>query len=240
MRLLILAALLPVTTACHASWEKDPRTVTPTGAGATRDFAASGFTAIDLRGPDDVEVRAGPSFSVRAEGDSAVLDQLKIEVVGDTLRVGRKNLHGLSFSSDHGAKIYVTLPALRGALVSGSGDLQVDRAGGDFNGSVAGSGNLSVAALDARQTQLSLAGSGDMTLAGKAGQLSANITGSGDVEADKLVATGADVSVTGSGSLKAAVKGNASVSLVGSGDVELTSGAKCTVHSVGSGEVRCS
>ena len=63
MRLfLIAAAMLPIT-ACHASWEKDGPTAHAKGTGATRSYDATGFTGVDLRGSDDVDVKAGASFS---------------------------------------------------------------------------------------------------------------------------------------------------------------------------------
>lgn len=238
---LIALALLPLTgtAACHASWEKDGRTVKPSGVGAKRTYTANGFTKVELRGPDDVEVKNGAQFAVVAEGDSAVLDQLDVQVVNGTLRVGRKN-SGFSFNNDHGVKIRVTLPRLEAASVSGSGNMTVDKAEGAFRGAIAGSGNLDIAGLTASDTDLAIAGSGDLNVAGTTNRLNASITGSGDIDAGKLTATGASISVVGSGSMRGVVKGGASVSIAGSGDVDLTGGAKCSVSAMGSGEAHCS
>lgn len=238
MRLLLIAAMLPVT-ACHASWEKDGPTAHASGTGATRSYEATGFTGVDLRGSDDVDVKAGNSFSVIAEGNPKVLDVLEIKVVDGTLRVGRKWNSNVD-DDDHGARIHVVMPKLTSASVSGSGDLTVDRAEGDFDGSIAGSGNLDIAALNANAAKLSVAGSGDMTLAGSVAKLSASIVGSGDIDGRKLTASGASISIVGSGSMRGVVKGGASVSIAGSGDVDLTGGAKCSVNAVGSGEASCS
>jgi hypothetical protein len=238
---LIALVLLPLagTAACHASWEKDGRTVKPSGVGATRNYDANGFTKVELRGPDDVEVKSGAKFAVVAEGDSAVLDQLEVRVVDGALRVGRKN-NSFSFSNDRGAKIHVTLPRLEGASVSGSGNLTADKAEGAFRGAVSGSGNLDIAALAASDTDLAITGSGDLNVAGTTNRLNASIAGSGDIDAGKLTATGASISVVGSGSMRGVVKGGASVSIAGSGDVDLTGGAKCSVSAMGSGEAHCS
>lgn len=237
MRLLLIAAMLPIT-ACHASWEKDGPAAHASGSGATRSYEAAGFTGVDLRGSDDVDVKAGNSFSVTAEGDPKVLDVIEIKVVDGTLRVGRK-ANSTDFE-DHGAKIHVVMPKLSLASVSGSGNLTVDRAEGDFVGSIAGSGNLDVAALNANAAKLSVAGSGDMTLAGTVGKLTASIVGSGDIDGEKLTASSASISIVGSGNLSGVVKGGASVSIAGSGDVDLKGGAQCAVNAVGSGEAHCS
>lgn len=242
MRLMLVAALIPIT-ACHASWEKEGgsnqgHAAPASGSGATRSFNASGFTGVNLRGSDNVDVKQGASFSVTAEGGPKVLDVLDIRVDGDMLRVSRKP--NSNIWSDRGARIHVVLPKLTAASVSGSGDMQVDRGEGDFHGAVAGSGNLEIAALAASAADLSIAGSGDMRVAGTAGKLNVSLVGSGDMDAGGLAASGASISVTGSGSMKGKVSGGASVNIAGSGDVDLTGGAKCSVNKIGSGEAHCS
>ncbi len=239
MRFLLIAALLPAT-ACHASWEKEGHAIQPSGKGATRSFAASGFTGVDLRGPDDVDVKTGPDFRVTAEGDSAILDQLEIQVVNGSLRVGRKDNQGSWFSNDPGVKVHVVMPKLTTAGVAGSGDLSIDKAEGDVRAEIAGSGNLSIASLNSGETDFSIAGSGDLNASGSARNLKVSIAGSGDVAAEGLTATSADISVVGSGNVRSVVKGEAQVSIAGSGDVELTGGARCQVSAMGSGEAHCS
>ncbi|HVJ03233.1 MAG TPA: head GIN domain-containing protein [Sphingomonas sp.] len=238
MRNLWIVALLPLA-ACQSNWEKG-EAAQPSGTGASRSFAATGFTSVDLRGPDDVEVKTGGNFAVTAEGDSAVLDKLDIRVVDGTLRVGRKDSHDWSMRGDRGVKVHVVLPKLTGASVSGSGNLSADRGEGAFGASIAGSGNLSIGELRATDADLSIAGSGDIHVAGSANKLSASIAGSGDIDAAGFTASSADVSIAGSGSVRSTVKGEASVSIIGSGDAELTGGAKCHVSAIGSGEARCS
>jgi hypothetical protein len=238
MRELWIIALLPLA-ACQSNWEKG-QAAQPSGSGASRSFAASGFTSVELRGPDDVEVKTGGNFAVTAEGDPAVLDQLDIRVDEGTLRVGRKDRNDWSMRGSKGVKIRVTMPRLTGASVAGSGNLTADRGEGTFGGAIAGSGNLDIGELRATTADLSIAGSGDLRVAGSAEKLSAAIAGSGDIDAKGLTAAGADISIAGSGNVLGTVKGQASVSIVGSGDVELGGGAKCEVSKLGSGEVRCS
>jgi hypothetical protein len=235
--MLLLVALLPLA-ACQSNWEKKGEAAQASGSGATRTFAATGFTGVELRGSDDVDVKTGANFAVTAEGDPKVLDLLDIRVVNGTLRVARKDSKW--FSNDRGARVHVVMPRLTAAAVGGSGDLTVDRAEGDFGGAVSGSGNLTIADLRAGSADLSVAGSGDMSVAGSASKLSASIAGSGNIDARRLSAASADVSIAGSGNVLGTVKGPASVSIVGSGDAELGGGAKCSVSALGSGEAHCS
>ena len=240
MRPLLVLALLPVATACHASWDNKGTKIEASGTGASRSFAASGFTGVALKSSDDVDVRTGPNFSVQAEGDPAVLDQLDIRLDGKTLNVGRKTRVGVMWDKSGGAKVHVVMPRLTDATVAGSGTLRVDRAEGKFGGVVAGSGDLDIAALSASEASLSIAGSGNITLAGRADKLDVSVAGSGDVRGQQFKASSADISIAGSGGVRANVSGPASVSILGSGDVELRGGAQCKVSKIGSGEAKCS
>ncbi len=241
MRPLLVLALLPFATACHTSWADNKGTkIEASGTGASRSFAATGFTGVALKGSDDIDVRTGPSFSVQAEGDPAVLDQLDIRLDGKTLNVGRKMRAGVMWDKGGAAKIHIVMPGLRDATVAGSGTMRVDRAEGSFDGVVAGSGDLDIAALAATEASLSIAGSGNITLAGRADKVDLSVAGSGDVRGQQFKAARADISIAGSGSVRTNVSGPASVSIVGSGDVELRGGAQCKVSKIGSGEAKCS
>lgn len=211
------------------------------GSGTTRTFAVADFTAVELRGSDDVDVRVGSGFSVRAEGPSEELDKLKIERDGATLKIGRRNAHGISWGgSKRNVTVYVTMPRIAEGQLAGSGNLTIDRVEGqEFEGELAGSGNLSIPALSVQTAKFQIAGSGDTKLAGTAKRLSVDLAGSGDVDAGGLQADGADISIAGSGSVRAEVNGPAEINILGSGDVDLGKGANCSTTKMGSGEVRC-
>lgn len=242
MRILpILTAALVPLAACSASFGADDTTpgIAAQGTGNTRTYAAQGFSRIDLAGADQVDVRVGPGFSVRADGDSELLDHVKITVSGDTLRIGRYRTSGWHWGGGH-ARISVTLPALAGVAIAGSGDVTVDQVKGErFKGDGAGSGRLQVGTMQVGLAEVRLAGSGGVKLGGTAQRLTVDIAGSGDVDAGGLHAAQADVSIAGSGNVRATVTGNAKVSIMGSGDVDLGGGARCSVSKMGSGSVRC-
>jgi hypothetical protein len=244
--LLAAVAAMPLA-ACHGDGRAADSTpgIKGSGSGTARAFQVADFTAVELRGSDDVDVRTGAAFSVRAEGPSEELDKLKIVREGSTLRIGRINHDGLSWDDlghhdrQH-VKIYVILPHLAEASIAGSGDMAIDKVEGPkFSGSSAGSGNMMVAALAVDDADLSIAGSGDMTIKGSAKQLGIDIAGSGSVDGTGLKAQGAKVSIAGSGDARADVTGPATVSVMGSGDVDLGAGAKCSTSKMGSGDVHC-
>lgn len=243
MRLVALIAALPLA-ACsfHGDSSDSKPGVAASGTGTSRTYQIADFTGVELRGSDDVDIRVGTGFSVRAEGPSEELDKLKIDKDGDTLRVGRIDGNNFHWGNGDrkGVKIFVTMPRIAAASIAGSGDMAIDRAEGQsFKGSSAGSGSLDIATLNVQSGDFSMAGSGDMKLAGTAKHLSVDIAGSGDIDAAGLKAEGAKVSIAGSGGVRADVTGPADVSVMGSGDVDLGKGAKCTTSKMGSGDVTC-
>jgi hypothetical protein len=225
-------------SACSFNTDDGPG-ITATGSGTTRIFAAEGFSKIALAGSDDVDVRAGTAFSVRAEGPAEELDALRIDKRDDMLTIGRKN-RMFGWGNRGKVKVYVTLPRLAEASIAGSGTMTVDRVeGGQFQANIAGSGDLNVAALAVDQAEVLIAGSGDVRAGGAARRLTVSIAGSGSLDAAGLRVAEAEVSVAGSGDVRAAVSGTANVDLMGSGDVDLGATATCKVSKMGSGSVRC-
>ncbi len=236
----LVSAALPLGACSGMSFFDGSDGVAATGSGSSRTFAVADFTGVSLRGSDDVAIKIASSFSVRAEGPSEVLDRLKIERDGTTLKIGRKSDPSFNWGGGKGAKIYVTLPRLARANVAGSGDMTVGLAEGDaFEASNAGSGSITIAALKVKSAEFNIAGSGEITASGSADKLSMSIAGSGDINARGVKAGSADASIAGSGSIAADVNGPATVSILGSGDVDMGSNATCTTSKVGSGDVTC-
>lgn len=238
MRILAVVAALPLI-ACSYAAENDGTGVAGTGSGNSRSYDVAGFTKVALRGSDDIDVRVGPAFSVRAEGDPEVLEYLKIERDGDTLKVGRRNRMGFNWGK-RTAKVCVTMPRINEGMIAGSGNMVIDRAdGAKFAAASAGSGRISIAALAVGEAEFSIAGSGGVSAGGTARSVKVNIAGSGDVGARALKAGAAEVSVAGSGNVTLDVNGDAKVAIMGSGDVDLGASARCTTSKMGAGSVRC-
>ncbi len=230
MRSMMFAALLPLTGVAAGA------TAAP-AAGATRSYDVRDFTAVTLSGSDDVAVRVGPGFSIRAEGDPHILELLTITRDGDRLVVSRRRTSTWQRGS---ARVFVTLPTLAAVSLDGSGDLTVEQVrGATFDARLAGSGDLRIGQVATERLSLSLRGSGDVSAAGQTGRLAVQVTGSGDVLAGGLVARAAEVTLSGSGSVRAIVRGEAQVVLHGSGDIDLGDQARCTTRKAGSGAVRC-
>jgi hypothetical protein len=237
MRNLLLSASLLLGACNSAAWGGGG----DTNEGSSRTYSVDAFTGVNLAGPYDVVVTQGPSVLVRAEGDSRALDRLDIRVRNGELWIGTKRRSSLSFSNPRpNATIYVTAPTLDRATLSGSGDMSLDKIGGEsFQAMLSGSGDLKLGTLQVRKGDFSIAGSGDLIVAGVSDHSSLSIAGSGDIDAARLTSRTASVMIAGSGNVSTHASESASVSLMGSGDVTISGTDKCTVHKLGSGSVKC-
>lgn len=240
MRPFILLAPFAMLAACNHGGTAESN-AQGSGIAGNRAFPLADFDRVALRGPDDVIVRVGPAFSVNAAGDTGLIDELEIAVERGTLKVGRKSRNGFNWRNSGGRKVTVTvtLPALRGASVAGSGDMTVDKVADAFAASVAGSGTMKVAQVAAPKVDLDIAGSGEAELTGAAQTVSISVAGSGSAKAKGLKARDLSVSVAGSGDVEAAADATADISVMGSGNVDIFGPAHCKTSKLGSGSVRC-
>ena len=245
-------ALLPLVlvTGCNSAAPGDEKQATGTGTApaahagpvTNQAYDLTGFTGVEVTGPDDVTIRRGDRFSIVARGRKETLDRLEIKLDGTRLTIGRKR-DGFRFSSrdEDDVDIAITMPRLDRARLTGSGSIDADSVDGDaVEAVVTGSGDLKVAKLAGKRAEITVSGSGDIEIGGgriDSGEFS--VTGSGDIDADGLVAETVEVSITGSGNVDAQATGKADVRILGSGDVKLGGGATCSTRQMGSGTVRC-
>jgi hypothetical protein len=215
------------------------------GPTVNKNYSVGNFTAIEVAGPYDVDIRTGSNASVVARGGERLLERTVVEVQGDKLVIRPESEHNFfhwGFGHHGSAQFTVTVPQLNGASIAGSGDIKVDKVNGQaFEGSVAGSGGIDVASMTVQQLKLSIAGSGGVKAGtGSASSADYEIAGSGNIDAGAVQSQALKVSIAGSGGVKAHASGTADVDIMGSGDVNVTGGAKCNVSKAGSGNVSCS
>ena len=236
MRVAIIGAAL-LAGACgggHAEERDDGPTV-------QRGFEVGAFERIALEGSHDVVVTVGGAPSVRAEGSERAIERLEVVVEDGELHIRSRQRSGwLSFGSQRSATVHVTVPALSGATVAGSGEISIARVEGEaFEGHIAGSGELEIADLRVRAASFTIGGSGHVRAGGIADRTEVAIGGSGDVDLSGLRSRTAAVRIGGSGNARLHATETADVRVAGSGNVEVTGGARCSVEKHGSGNVRC-
>jgi hypothetical protein len=212
----------------------------PSGQQIKRSYQLAGFDRVALGGPHDVIVTVGGAHSVRAEGDSAMIERLEVKVENGELTIGTKERMSLGWKDRKPLTIYVTAPTLSAASIGGSGNIKVDRVEGkSFAAAIGGSGDIDLASLTVEEASFSIGGSGNIRAVGTAQRSQASIAGHGDLELGRLETKQTKVSIAGSGNVSARATEAADINIVGSGDVSLAGGAKCTISKMGSGEARC-
>ena len=216
MGLLIGAAA--VHSAQANAWGFFDRSVNGSGTISSTTRTASGIQAVDVSLPANVRLVQG-----EAEGLVIKTDDNIAPLVETNVERGR-----LSIRSAKGVSLRTKVLDITVFIKS------VDAL------SIAGSGNIQSAALQAPALKLRISGSGDMQLNGLAvGDLNVSIAGSGSVEgagkADSL-----DGSIAGSGDikLKHLATGKANIHIAGSGDAVVWAQSKLAISIAGSGDVR--
>lgn len=214
-------------------------TATPAPA-AVRDWKIGGFDKVDLAAAADVQVHQGAGSAVHADGDGDLVNRLDLQVRQGTLVIrwlpGQEphNLH------DEHLHIFVSMPRVAGAAVTGAGTVAVDRAEGPaFAGRVGGAGTLKVVALKAGQTSLDVSGTGTLEATGGTDKLIVHLSGVGSIKAGGLAARAGLIDMSGTGSVAARVNGPVEVKLSGLGSVNVLGQSQCIVHKSGWGSVHC-
>ncbi len=198
------------------------------------------FDGVTLAGPDNVIFTTGSEFSIRAEGKSDALEQLRYKVSDGQLKIGRDKEGGLWSGNTGAVTVYVSAPSLKSAKLAGSGDMQVDTMAGDNASiSIAGSGNIDIAEMETASLSTKVAGSGDVSFAGTAETAKISIAGSGDISGKGLKADSVTIKIAGSGDVALSSDGTVEAKIVGSGDVRIHGDATCKTKTAGSGDVTC-
>ena len=173
------------------------------------------FDRLGSAGSATVVVTVGPAQSVTVKADDNVVSLIETKVENGRLKIGTNG----SYSTDSDVTVTVTVPALKAAALSGSGDLTVTGVGGD-------------------SFEAALSGSGDISATGRAEKISVSVAGSGDVHLFGLASLRAEVSIAGSGDVEVSATEALSASIAGSGDVHYRGKPAVKRSIAGSGDVR--
>jgi hypothetical protein len=167
---------------------------TGSGVAATQTRTLPSFTAVDLAGGNIVTVRVGGKQAVVVRADDNLIKLVTTEVRGGALTIADIG----SFTTKTPMRVDVTVPSLEAITLSGSG--MVDITGvktGPFTVRVPGSGVLTVTG-NVDKLDVSLAGSGDVQLQGLvARDVKATVSGSGRLQVNATHNLDASLSGTG-------------------------------------------
>lgn len=209
---------------------------------AERRFTVTDFDRVQVDGPFEVVLTTGKANSAVATGSVQALDRVSIEVQGRTLRIrpSRSGWGGYPGEGVGPLRIQLGTHNLRGASVTGSGSIAIDKAQSmRFEAAVSGSGRLGIGTIAADTLVLGLLGSGKIAIGGKAKELRATIQGNGDLDAEGLTVEDAQINADTAGNITLSVRRAANVTATGSGDTRIIGKPACTTKALGSGRVMC-
>lgn len=198
------------------------------------------FDEVIMRVSGKVLISQGNKNEVILEGDADLLEEIETEVRGGRLNIKNKRERWWNSGRRGRLTVYITVKKLRGAYVSGSGDIisQNTLKTDDFTASIAGSGDIEID-LEADYVLSKISGSGNIELQGKSERAKLSISGSGKYLAEKLVVGDYEISMSGSGRGSINVEGDLDVRISGSGKVYYMGKPTSVNSSVsGSGSVR--
>ncbi|GIK72779.1 MAG: DUF2807 domain-containing protein [Chloroflexota bacterium] len=196
-----LTVFVVVAIALAAGWVTLPGAITGSGRIVTEEVAVAPFDRIVLATPGELRLVQGDAPRLQIRADDNVRQALEITSQDGVLMLRTKA--DVALLQKMTLVYEVTAPMLRSL-------------------SLAGSGNVSAAALTADAFAVSISGSGDVRLAAlDARRASLEISGSGDLYIDRLAADTVEAMVSGSGAMQLAGRAReASLRLDGSGDID--------------------
>jgi hypothetical protein len=205
------------------------------GSKVTKTLNLDKFDAVGLAISADVFLTQGNSQSVKIEAQNNIIENLVTDVENGRWKIKfDKNVR-----EHDGIKIWITIPTLKEASVSGSGDIVGESS---FNGldllnlAVSGSGSIRLD-YQANRSEAAISGSGDMKLSGSVSEIAIRVSGSGDVDAFDLTTKSCSVRISGSGDVSVHPDDYLDAAIAGSGDVYYKGQPKVKSKISGSGDV---
>jgi hypothetical protein len=167
----------------------------------TRDV--SGFSAVDVSGAFEVEIVAQKEFSVEVEADDNLLELIRTEVDGDTLKIKSEK----SIKSGNPLKIRITAPNIASLDLSGASKVNLT--------------NLSNESLS-----LDSSGASKIKIEGTTKTFDVEMSGASKLEAENLKAENVSVDSSGASSAYVYVTGELKCDLSGATNVTYSGSPK--------------
>jgi hypothetical protein len=201
--------------------------VAGSGVPATEERSIGDVSEVTVSGDGMVTIVRGSLPSVTVTADDNLLQYVKTETDGRTLRLSGGT--GFSVRAKTKPEYKVTLPHLEALTVSGAGHATVERPVGDeLKVKLSGAGTITLREVTYQSLNVTASGAGKITATGAATRAQFKLSGAGGIDAGGLRTSFTDVQVSGAGQatvwstleLKARVSGAGGVRYKGSPTVE--------------------
>lgn len=204
------------------------------GPWETRTLDIETFKSVKLSMSLDVYITQGDEFSVEVEGKADIIDELELDVHGNTWEIETDRC-----VRDIGnMKVYITMPDIESLSIPGSGDIfgENEFVVDDIELRISGSGDMDLV-LDAENVDATIPGSGEIWLEGSSQILDLHISGSGDFNGFNFICNDVEVRISGSGDARVHAIDNLYANISGSGDVYYKGDPDIDYNISGSGDI---
>lgn len=209
-----------------------------------RKLLVASFENIVVIGDIDVIVQTGKSPSAKASGDKRILDSLKLERVGTTLRLRLQDIvnnnKGVPISEP--LKVVLTTQAVRDMVVSGNGSLAISaiRQPTSSRMTVSGNGSISVDNLVADQFAATVDGNGKIGIGGgTARDVRVTINGAGGFDGAKMQMRKLRIEHIGNAVSTATVSEGTDIYNRGTGNITIGGKGTCFIKLAGNAAISC-
>jgi len=210
---------------------------------ATRTYDTAAFDKVAVSSGVEADISTGAARSVRAETTAENLDDLRISVKDNVLRIERSASSWFSgwFEKRPNYKVHVVTPMLRGVDASSGTEVTVRGSlEGDFSAAASSGSELDVSGVKGGNVKAHSSSGSDLSIAGSCISLEAEASSGSDLDADDLkcenvavqASSGSDVSVAATKSIKGRASSGSDVRVKGKPptvQVETSSGAHVVV-----------
>ncbi len=233
----ILLSLVLLLSACQLPFF---RVVRGSGEVVTENFAVSDFNKIQLDGAGQLVITQGSSESLEIQAEDNVLEQLTVEVQGDTLVLGFKEQPWRSRIIPTKKIVYsLSIIDLIGIEINGAADLSLPALEtSSLTIEINGAGNIEIDELMADDLVVNLSGAGSMAISGEVNSQDIAIDGTGNYQAEDLKSQKASIEISGLGNGQLWVEDSLDVTISGGGSVEYFGSPSVSQDVSGLGDIR--
>ncbi len=209
-----------------------------------RKLLVSRFENIVVIGDINVTIQTGKSVSGKASGDKRVLDSLKLERTGTTLRIRLQDI----INNDNGRpiteplRVVLTTQQIRDMTVSGNGELMISevRQPDAARMLIAGGGKITIGRLVSDQFSANINGNGRIEIGGGLVRDSrVTIVGAGEYQATRLQVRKLRLEHNGNAISSATVEEGTEIYNRGSGNITIGGRGTCFIKLAGAAAINC-
>jgi hypothetical protein len=177
----------------------------------------SSFSSLDIGGAFKVTLKKTGKHRVSIDADDDIIDRIRTEVVGSTLKVYIKDNN---FRSHGPMNLVIEFSSLNGMDLSGASTVICDDVitASTFELDVSGAGSTKLV-LETDRLKADMTGAGSLTLRGKAREQKIDITGAGSYNAEEFECDYTDIESSGAGTARVVANKELRAECSGAGSV---------------------